>query len=67
MFIIGPPGSGKTAVWKCLAQQETNAGNETAAQIINPKSVDSDELFGFMTASEEWMWGVFSTVMDRMS
>jgi dynein heavy chain len=31
MFIIGPPGSGKSAVWKCLAKQETNAGNETAA------------------------------------
>ncbi len=54
MFIIGPPGSGKTSVWKCLARQEVNEGHETACQIINPKSVDSDELFGYMTPSLEW-------------
>jgi ATP-dependent Clp protease ATP-binding subunit ClpA len=29
MFIIGPPGSGKTATWKGLAKQESNEGNET--------------------------------------
>ena len=67
MFLIGPPGSGKSATWKTLAKLNKNNGEECPTQIINPKSVSPNELFGSMTKQGEWCWGVMSTVMDHMS
>jgi len=66
-FVIGPSGCGKTTVWKTLAQAYINRGQETIYDVINPKAVSSDELFGYMTKSKEWKDGVLSNIMRNQS
>lgn len=65
VFIIGPPGCGKTAVWKTLVQVEINGGKDTAYDTVNPKAVNSDELFGAYNAAKEWKNGVLSMFMKN--
>ena len=52
MFIIGPPGCGKTTVWKTLIQTHKNNGEEAELDTLNPKAVNVDELFGYYTKSK---------------
>jgi len=67
-FIIGSPGSAKTAVWKNLAEGFTSQGNDTVCDYADPKAVTSDELFGCMNPkTKEWKDGVLSTIMRDMS
>ena len=67
-FIIGNPGSGKTAVWKSLCQAFCSQGQETIFDITDPKAVTSDELFGCMNPkTKEWKDGVLSTIMRDMN
>ena len=63
VFVIGPPGCGKTQVWKMLAAV---SGNECAYETINPKAVTANELFGYLTKSKEWKDGVLSVIMRDM-
>ena len=69
VMLLGPAGCGKTQVWKTLAgcinmgQQKPIAVYET----INPKSVTTGELYGYMTLSKDWRDGVLSIVMRNMS
>ena len=63
VFVIGPPGCGKTQVWKMLAAV---SGNECCFETINPKAVTANELFGYLTKSKEWKDGVLSVVMRDM-
>ncbi|CAG9311235.1 unnamed protein product [Blepharisma stoltei] len=63
VFIIGPPGCGKTEVWKMLAAV---AGAETAYETVNPKAVTANELFGYLTKTKEWKDGVLSVIMRDM-
>ena len=63
VFVIGPPGCGKTEVWKMLAAVD---GAETAYETINPKAVEAHELFGYLTKTKEWKDGVLSVVMRDM-
>ena len=67
MFIIGPPGSGKSSVWKTLALTEKNLGNETELDSLDPKAVSSDELFGTLTKSKEFKNGVLSSIIKNQS
>lgn len=67
-FIIGNPGACKSMVWKTLALAETRLGRETIYEIIDPKAVSSDELFGCMNPkTKEWKDGVLSTIMRDMN
>ena len=66
-FIIGNPGCGKTTIWKTLAQAYINRGQDTLYEIIDPKAVSSDELYGHMTKTKEWRDGVLSTIMRNQS
>jgi dynein heavy chain len=67
-FIIGNPGSGKTAVWKTLAGAQSRGGEETICENADPKAVTSDELFGCMNPkTKEWKDGVLSTIMRDMN
>lgn len=67
MFMIGKAGTGKTTIWKVLAQTMSAMGYETQTEPINPKAVTSNELFGCLTKTKEWKDGVLSTVMRNMS
>jgi hypothetical protein len=37
VFLLGPPGAGKTAVWRTLARVLTDMGQATDFVVINPK------------------------------
>lgn len=64
-FVIGPPGSGKTTVWKTLAKSFDKSGEPCEYDTLNPKAVTSDELFGAYTKSKEWKNGVISVIMKN--
>jgi dynein heavy chain len=67
-FIIGNPGSAKTTIWKTVAGANTAAGMDTIYDIIDPKAVSADELFGCMNPkSKEWKDGVLSVIMRDMN
>ena len=39
----------------------------SVSEIVNPKSVTSDELYGYMTLSKDWKDGVLSIIMRGMA
>ena len=65
VFVIGPPGSGKTSDWKTLAKTHYNRGEDFELDTLNPKAVTSDELFGCYTKTKEWKNGVLSMIMKN--
>jgi dynein heavy chain len=68
MFIIGNPGCAKSAIWKILAKTMTSIGHETIYDIIDPKAVTADELYGCMNPkTKEWKDGVLSVMMRNMN
>lgn len=64
-FIIGPPGCGKTEVWKTLARSLTNKGEDCEYDTLNPKAVSADELFGAYSKTKEWKNGVLAVIMKN--
>ena len=66
-FVIGSPGCGKTTIWKTLAQTYINRGQDTLYEIIDPKAISADELYGYMTKTKEWRDGVLSNIMRNQS
>ena len=69
VMLIGPAGCGKTTVWKTL-QGAHNVGRKKpacVAETINPKSVTSNELYGYMTLQKDWKDGVISIIMRNMT
>jgi dynein heavy chain, axonemal len=69
VMLLGPGGCGKTSVWKTLAGCH-NLGKPkpvTMYDIVNPKSVTTDELYGYMTLTKDWRDGVLSIIMRNMS
>eukprot|EP00605_Chrysophyceae_sp_TOSAG23-4_P002873 GSChrysophyteH1.ASY1.ANO1.3167.1 assembled CDS len=44
VFVMGPPGAGKTQTWRTLAEARTIRGEKTKCVDINPKSVTTQEL-----------------------
>ena len=67
MFIIGPPGCGKTTVWKTLLQTHKNNKEDGQFDTLNPKAVTSDQLFGCYSKSKEWRNGVLSMIMKNQN
>jgi len=67
MFIIGPPGCGKTTVWKTLIQTHKNNDEDGEYDTLNPKAVNVDELFGHYTKSKEWRNGVLSVILKNQN
>jgi dynein heavy chain len=67
MFIIGPPGCGKTTVWRTLIQTHKNNGEDGEYDTLNPKAVNVDELFGHYTKSKEWRNGVLSVILKNQN
>ena len=65
VFVIGPPGSGKTAVWKTLTKTYINGGEDCEYDTLNPKAITSDELFGAYTKTKEWKNGVIAVIMKN--
>jgi dynein heavy chain, axonemal len=63
-FKIFNVGAGKTQCWKTLAEARTLRGDKTKYIDINPKSVKTEELYGYISmATREWKDGLLSKVM----
>jgi dynein heavy chain len=63
VFMIGPPGCGKSAVWKTLAKANKHVGLDTEYDCLDPKAVTTNELYGMLTKSKEYKSGVLSTII----
>ena len=69
VMLLGPAGCGKTTIWKTLLGCH-NLGHDkrvAIAEVINPKAVFNEELFGYMTLAKDWRDGCLSIVMRGMS
>ena len=73
VMLLGPAGCGKTEIWKGLAgcqnlEAEKNGSKKKVCytEVVNPKSVTSDELYGYMTLAKDWKDGVLSIMMRGM-
>ncbi|CAM9617574.1 unnamed protein product [Ectocarpus sp. 8 AP-2014] len=63
VFVMGPPGAGKSQSWKTLAaaRKLRTPDNLTKIMDVNPKSIKTEELYGFISmATREWKDGLLS-------
>jgi dynein heavy chain len=68
VFIIGSSGTGKSTVWKALSKAWTAMGRPTTIRDLNPKSITSNELYGYVElASREWKDGLLSNIMREVA
>ena len=69
VMLLGPAGSGKTVVWETLlACHNVGATKRVAvAEVVNPKAITVDELYGYMTFTKDWKDGALSIIMRGMS
>ena len=67
VFVLGTAGAAKTELWKTLAAAQTYlqvGGGKTQFDSLNPKSVTSNELYGYINLStREWKDGLLSSTM----
>lgn len=64
VFVMGPPGAGKSQCWKTLAEARSLKGDKTKFVDINPKAVKTEELYGYISmATREWKDGLLSKIM----
>ncbi|KAH8058729.1 hypothetical protein JL722_5961 [Aureococcus anophagefferens] len=70
VFVMGPAGAGKSQCWRTLAQARKIMDPEkltTMIKDVNPKSVKTEELYGFISmATREWRDGLLSVVMRNL-
>ena len=68
VFLLGPAGAGKTAVWRTLMRANILFGEKTQYKAVNPKAVMRNELYGFVhRQTREWNEGLMSTTFRDMS
>jgi dynein heavy chain len=71
VMLLGPGGCGKTTVWKTLCAGHNLGLPPTKAvaiyNVVDPKAITSDELYGYMTLAKEWKDGCLSIIMRGMS
>jgi len=68
VFIVGPAATGKSSIWSVLCRAYNLMGQKCVHEIMNPKAVESNELYGWLSNSTgDWYDGILSTVMRNMS
>lgn len=68
VFLLGPAGCGKTAIWRTLNRAQNKHGEKSIVKPINPKSVTRNELYGFLHPStREWKEGLVSVTFRDMA
>lgn len=72
-MLVGTSMSGKSTCWKMLknALNALNKENpkkypQVKHEVLNPKSIDLKELFGYVDGNLEWHEGVLSSMMSRL-
>lgn len=69
VMLLGPPGCGKTSIWQTLADAHNNGEVKPTCvtEVLNPKALTSNELYGYMTLQRDWRDGALSIIMRNMS
>uniref|UniRef100_K3WLS4 AAA+ ATPase domain-containing protein n=1 Tax=Globisporangium ultimum (strain ATCC 200006 / CBS 805.95 / DAOM BR144) TaxID=431595 RepID=K3WLS4_GLOUD len=66
VFVMGPPGSGKTECCETLVAARKKKGDDYYTKVVdlNPKTVSTEELYGYMVlGTREWKDGLLSKLM----
>jgi dynein heavy chain len=68
VFVMGPPGAGKSTTWRALQKSRdlrpASENLKTKTVDLNPKAIATKELYGFITmATREWKDGLLSKIM----
>ncbi|DBA03229.1 TPA: hypothetical protein N0F65_011588 [Lagenidium giganteum] len=67
VFVMGPPSSGKTETWKTLKKARELMGTPMEVMDLNPKSVSTNELYGYIVLkTREWKDGLLSRIMREL-
>lgn len=68
VFLMGPPGAGKSTTWKILAKANDKDGRKTTCQDLDPKVVSTRDLYGYTNLStKEWKNGLLSHYIQHFS
>lgn len=67
VFVMGPPGAGKSTSWKTLGKAQDRAGKKTTIMDMDPKVVSSKDLYGYNLPSKEWKDGLLSKILRSLS
>ncbi|DBA02158.1 TPA: hypothetical protein N0F65_004793 [Lagenidium giganteum] len=70
VFVMGPPGSGKSECREVLVAARKKKGEEYQTRVVdlNPKAVSTEELYGYMVlGTREWKDGLLSKVMRDLA
>ncbi|KAM3873375.1 dynein axonemal heavy chain 11 [Diretmus argenteus] len=68
VFVVGNAGTGKSQILRTLHKTYFNLKRKPVWNDLNPKAVDTDELFGFIhPATREWKDGLLSSLMREQS
>jgi len=68
VFVMGPPGAGKSSTWKMLGKAQDKDGRKTTVQDLNPKVTSTNELYGVvLLATREWKDGLLSKTMRTLA
>jgi dynein heavy chain, axonemal len=66
IMVIGPTGSGKTAIVESLSAAMTEMGTKHVLWKMNPKAITAPQMFGMLDASTgDWTDGVFAVLWRR--
>eukprot|EP00887_Chlorella_sp_A99_P001633 scaffold8.g1633.t1 len=66
IMVVGPTGSGKSAIIDCLAAALTELGTKHVIWRMNPKAITAPQMFGRMDAATgDWTDGVFAVLWRR--
>jgi hypothetical protein len=68
VFVIGPAGCGKTELIRVLSKAENLFGEKSTINVLNPKSVTRNELYGYIHPStREWKDGLLSQIFRDLA
>ncbi|PNH08753.1 Dynein gamma chain, flagellar outer arm [Tetrabaena socialis] len=66
IMLVGPSGSGKSAICECLAGALTELGTKHVIWRMNPKAITAPQMFGRRDdATGDWTDGIFAVLWRR--